>query len=311
MRQYNFNDNKPKKSSPSFFLFFIILILSIASYSFFDKDLQDKIMDNTINLIGTNESSENIDKDKEIKSPEVKEENKEDLKPLSISKKKQRFLDLMVEPINEVYLEFDILYKEIKTNPSDKRITALKKQYKVKTYEELLHALKPHPRSLALAQAAMESAWATSRFFTEAKNIFGVWSVNKNEPRVPALVKRGDKTVYVRKYQSIKESIRSYYITLSRSSAFKEFRALNYEKEFANPYELTTKLDKYSEKGAEYGKELNDMISYNKFVRFDEVTYAKPIIKPTQKEIDSTLKVVETVEGNESSVSDILNQVKK
>ena len=292
-----------KKTYLIIYTFVVLLVVVAASYLFTPRTADEKL----------------VKKEPEIKVAKVEEQvaskpasktiAQKPKKPLNITAKKQRFLDIMVEPINEVYAQFDKLYKEIKANPLDPRVEGLKLKYKVKTYEELLMALKPHPKSIALAQAAMESAWATSRFFNEAKNIFGVWSVNKNEPRVPALVKRGDRTVYVRKYDTVKESIENYYVTLSRSKAFKEFRALNFQKEHQNPYLLTQKLDKYSERGHAYGEELNDMISYNQFTRFDDVHYDKP--RPTQKQIEKTVKVLDTIEESETSVSSMLKQLKE
>jgi len=143
----------------------------------------------------------------------------------------------------------------------------LRAKYKVKNNKKLLKAIKPHPKSIAMAQAAMESAWGTSRFFTKANNIFGVWSFNKNEPRVAASKKRGNKTVWVKKSRSIKESIEDYYLLLARGRAFGEFR--NLKMKSSDPYKLVTKLNRYSEKGAMYGKELSSMIRFNKFHKLD------------------------------------------
>lgn len=111
-------------------------------------------------------------------------------KPMSVKEKKERFRTLIAPAVDRVYKELDAQYIDISknlTNPKyNKKIKSLKTTYKVKTDEELLMALKPHPRSIAVAQAAMESAWATSRFFNEATNIFGIWSFNKNAPRIAA-----------------------------------------------------------------------------------------------------------------------------
>lgn len=202
------------------------------------------------------------------------------IEKLTVSQKKQRFLEKVVPALQEVYTQEWKLFHEIEAliakNPNHKKLDALKNKYNAKTNEELLMALKPHPRSVTLAQAAMESAWGQSRFFKEANNLFGVWSFNKNEPRIAAGEQRGEKTIWLKKYDSIEDAIKDYYLMLSRSWAFKEFRALNYEKEFQNPYLLVAKLDRYSEKKELYGKELASMISYNKFVHFDEVHYEKP-----------------------------------
>ncbi|MBL0707793.1 MAG: glucosaminidase domain-containing protein [Sulfurimonas sp.] len=186
--------------------------------------------------------------------------------------KKANFRKLIVPAVDNIYKELDAQYKDIKKNINNpkyaKKVSSLMQTYGVKTDEKLLMALKPHPRSIAIAQAAMESAWATSRFFREGTNIFGVWSFNKNEPRIAAGEKRGSKTIWLKKYSSIEDSIRDYYKTLARSHAFVEFRELKMKTD--DPYQLVKKLDRYSEMGAEYGKELTAMIRFNKFYLYDK-----------------------------------------
>ncbi|PHQ65780.1 MAG: hypothetical protein COB99_02100 [Sulfurimonas sp.] len=193
-------------------------------------------------------------------------------KPMSVKEKKERFRSLIAPAVDNVYKELDAQFKDVSKNIKNpkyaQKIASLKKTYKIKSDEELLMALKPHPRSIAVAQAAMESAWATSRFFNEATNIFGVWSFNKKEPRIAAGEKRGTKTIWLKKYASIEDSIRDYYKTLGRSHAFKEFRKLKMKTD--DPYKLVKKLDRYSEMGAKYGKELTSMIKYNKFYLYDK-----------------------------------------
>ncbi|MFT6332231.1 MAG: Bax protein [Lentimonas sp.] len=192
-------------------------------------------------------------------------------KILSTSEKKQRFYDIILEPTRKVFSRLEKQYqetkKDIEKNPNSEHLETLRKTYKAKNNQELLTAIKPHPISLALSQAAMESAWGTSRFFNEANNIFGIWSFNKNEPRIAAKEKRGNKTIWIKKYDSIEDSIENYYKTLATGSAYKEFRK---EKMLSNnSMRLTRKLDKYSEKGAKYGEELSAIIKYNDFQKFD------------------------------------------
>ena len=193
-------------------------------------------------------------------------------KPMSVKEKKERFRSLIAPAVDNVYKELDAQFNDISKNLNNpkynKKIESLKTTYKVKSDEELLMALKPHPRSIAVAQAAMESAWATSRFFKKATNIFGVWSFNKNEPRIAAGEKRGTKTIWLKKYASIEDSVRDYYKNLGRSHAFKEFRKLRVKTD--DPYKLVKKLDRYSEMGAKYGKELTSMIKFNKFYLYDK-----------------------------------------
>ena len=191
---------------------------------------------------------------------------------VSVPEKKLRFAEIIVSPVNTVYTDLLQQYRDItesiQTDPLDSKLSALKEEYRANDNRELLMALKPHPRSIAIAQAAMESSWATSRFFKEANNVFGVWSFSANEPRIPAGEKRGDKTIWIKKYSSIEDSVRDYYRTLARGSAYKEFRELKMVTD--DPYQLVKKLDHYSEKGAEYGRELAEIIHFNKFNRYDQ-----------------------------------------
>lgn len=191
---------------------------------------------------------------------------------MNVQQKKARFKTLLVPAVEEVYTELTLQYQAvtqmIKSGKSHKKIAALKKEYKATNDDELLMALKPHPKSIALAQAAMESSWATSRFFNKANNVFGVWSFDSNEPRIAAGKKRGKKTIWLKKYPTIKDSIRDYYRVLARGSAFTEFRKLKMTT--SDPYKLVGKLDRYSEKGAEYGQELAAVIRFNKFDQYDQ-----------------------------------------
>ncbi len=194
-----------------------------------------------------------------------------ELPPMTVQEKKTRFISLIVPAVNNVYANLMKQYEKVKkTNDSEQSndvIEKLKVGYKVTTNSELLIALKPHPKSIAIAQAAMESSWATSRFFREANNVFGVWSFDEDEPRIAALKKRGDKTIWVKKYTTVEEAVYDYYRTLARSDAFAEFRET---KMITNdPFILVKKLDRYSEKGSVYGEELTSIIKFNKFDDYD------------------------------------------
>ncbi|MFQ3278148.1 MAG: Bax protein [Colwellia sp.] len=194
-----------------------------------------------------------------------------ELPKMTVQEKKGRFKALIVPAVKTVYAQLMTQYETVKATldagESNADIDRLKDEYKATSDAELLMALKPHPKSIALAQAAMESSWATSRFFRVAYNIFGVWSFDEDEPRVAALQKRGDKTIWVKKYASIEDSVFDYYRTLARSSAFVEFRKARMTTN--DPFVLVTKLDRYSEKGSLYGEELTSIIKFNKFDSYD------------------------------------------
>ncbi len=209
-----------------------------------------------------------------IKANETKYVANEVPEKMSVAEKKKRFYALLVPAVQKNYKKLIDEYNEVlnymKTQSNLEKIEELKQYYKVQSDEELLYALKPHPPSIVLAQAAMESAWATSRFFTQANNVFGVWSVNKHEPRIAASEKRGGtKTIWLRKFNTIEESIASYYKLLATSKAYKEFREIRYVSD--DVHKMVSKLHRYSEMGELYGEELSKLIKYNKLTKYDAI----------------------------------------
>jgi len=194
-------------------------------------------------------------------------------KNLSTKKKKERFLYLLVPATQNVHRELMQRYKrvaaEIKEGKNKAEIEALKKEYGATSDEDLLARLKPHPVSIALSQAAMESSWATSRFFNEANNVFGIWSTNAKEKRIAAGEQRGGKvTIWLRKFDTIDDSIRAYYELISKGKAYVKLRKLRLESD--DPFVITQGLDKYSEIGQAYIDEINSVIRHNDFTKYDD-----------------------------------------
>lgn len=207
-----------------------------------------------------------------IKQP-IKTNTTRSIKKISIKEKKRRFVAKVLPHINRVYDEQLKLYNHIlnllQENPTSSELTTLQKKYRAKNIRSLLSAVKPHPKSIALAQAAMESAWGRSRFFKQVHNIFGIWSFKKSEPRFAAGKSRNGKIIWVRKYDSLYDSIKDYYLLLSRGSAYEEFRSIKVSSN--DPHKLVGKLNKYSEKGDMYGKILSSIIKHNEFEKYDKI----------------------------------------
>lgn len=204
-------------------------------------------------------------KNKELKKP------KQRLKHTLVSIKKDNYKRVMVPIVTLVYKklqeQYNNLKQDINNNKNKAFIEVLKKEYKAKNEEQLLQALKPHPISIVLAQGAIESAWLTSRFCKTANNIFGVWSFNKDEPRIAANSLRGDKVIYLKKYKTLKSSVEDYYKNIAKSWAYKKFRYLRTVTN--NPYNLLPHMAGYSEKGEEYTKILRKIIKSNDFEKYD------------------------------------------
>ena len=94
---------------------------------------------------------------------------------MSAKEKKFRFRCLVQPELEAVYSELNDQYQRvqeaIERNESNETIQQLKADYNADSNQQLLLALKPHPISIAIAQAAIETAWGTSRFFREANNL--------------------------------------------------------------------------------------------------------------------------------------------
>lgn len=191
---------------------------------------------------------------------------------MSVKQKKYRYYALVVPAAKKVHAELMSQYlavkNELNTTKESPRINALKEKYKVESDYDLLLALKPHPVSIAIAQGAMESAWGTSRFFQEANNVFGLWSASTKHNRIAAGVQRaGNRTIWLRKFDTIEDSVRVYYETIARVKVYKKFREYRYESD--DVFFIIKGLDKYSEMGEAYVEQLASVIRYNQLTRFD------------------------------------------
>lgn len=202
------------------------------------------------------------------------------LDELPVDEKKRTFFDMLLpailvaaHEIEEARLKVQGLAAAMKSGEGltkDERLylKSLLQEWQADNTDELLDSkMIVLPSSIMLAQAALETGWGTSRFFTEAKNTFGIWSFNEDEPRVPAKESRDGKTVYVKKYDDLTESIIDYY-KLIATGPYSEYRRAIITKD--NPYEMIPYLTKYSELRGEYVKRLRLVMDQSKLERFDD-----------------------------------------
>jgi Bax protein len=128
------------------------------------------------------------------------------------------------------------------------------------------------PPSLILAQSANESAWGTSRFARKGNNYFGQWCYSKGCGLVPASRNLGSSHE-VAKFSSVQKSVEEYIFNINVSRSYKKIRKLREQmiqaKKPVDSIVLATGLEKYSERGKEYVKEIQSMIRYNKLKKFD------------------------------------------
>ncbi len=134
------------------------------------------------------------------------------------------------------------------------------------TADTLMNRIDTVPASLALAQAAIESGWGTSRFAREGNNLFGEWTWQPSEGLKPRDRAQGADH-YVRVFDDLRDSVRSYLNNLNSHEAYQRFRSLRARAGQAGremtPTEMTAGLEKYSQRGWAYVKEVREMISGN------------------------------------------------
>jgi Bax protein len=164
-------------------------------------------------------------------------------------------------------------------------LKALATRYKVnleaeginQAIEILLRRANIIPVELALAQAANESAWGTSRFSLVANNLFGQWTFIPGQGIVPEGRPEGE--IYeVRKFSNLYESVRSYANNLNTHEAYQSFRYLRQEQETdSNPdgLVLAEGLLSYSVRGEDYVREIQAMIRHNNLQRLGGASLRK------------------------------------
>jgi len=157
-------------------------------------------------------------------------------------------------------------------------LLALAKKYKVKTsetkdiIEQLLTRVDTIPASLVLAQAANESAWATSRFARKGNNLFGQWCYVKDCGLVPKQRGKGQNHE-VAQFKSVQQSIESYMRNLNSQYSYEDLRTLRQQlrvnKEVVSGHQLAHGLLKYSTRREAYVEEIQAMIRQNGLSQYD------------------------------------------
>lgn len=139
--------------------------------------------------------------------------------------------------------------------------------------QQLLRRVDVVPPALALAQAAKESGWGTSRFARKGNNFFGQWCFSKGCGLVPSGRSSGANHE-VRKFESPRESVRAYLFNLNTGNVYQDLRKMRQQarqqNKLFNGEELAEALLYYSERREAYVKEVKGLISYNKLSRYDE-----------------------------------------
>jgi len=205
-----------------------------------------------------------------------------DLRKLkSTQKKKDTFIKIVMPLIldeNNKILEnrkklFKILGKQ--NNSRGERVWLKRRfeDYGIKNEDvtELKMRMDIIPVSIAIAQAAKESGWGTSRFALEGNAMFGQWTWGKKG--ISPLKKEKNQDHKILKFPILRSSVKAYKNNLNTHNGYKEFREKRAELRRKNKkisgVVLVQYLYNYAATGSEYTKILKKIIEQNQLTDFD------------------------------------------
>ena len=220
-----------------------------------------------------------------------------EIKMIENTKQRKEFfiqivLPLILQENNNIKLDrkrlFSIINKSNNTELEKKWLKKKYKQYGVSSRD--LSTLKIRmdeiPVSLAIAQAAKETGWGTSRFAQEGNALFGqwTWSGEGLKPK-DADQNKGHK---VMKFNVLQASVRAYQRNLNTHSSYQNLRRARAElRDRGQPLDsliLVKFLNEYAETGTKYVEVLTKIIKQNNLKDFDDAK-----LLPSSIELESLI----------------------
>ncbi len=204
----------------------------------------------------------------------------------------QIILPLILKENNNIKLDrmrlFSIINKSNNSALEKKWLEKKYKQYGIPTRDLSLLKIRMDeiPVSLAIAQAAKETGWGTSRFAQEGNALFGQWTWS-GEGLKP---KDSDKNEghKVMRFNVLQASVRAYQRNLNTHSSYKEFRfaraQLRDQGKSLDSLKLAEYLDMYAQTGDQYVEVLQKIIKQNNLKDFDDAK-----LLPSSIELESLI----------------------
>lgn len=211
---------------------------------------------------------------------------------LDVQEKKESFfnyIEPLVDEINDLIIRQRLRVISIRgklanneelTDSDLRYLSTLSEQYELEAdeltdlefLEVLLRRVDKIPASLALAQAANESAWGTSRFAQDGNNFFGQWCYSDGCGLIPARRREG-ATHEVRSFESAKDSVQAYIHNLNTFPSYQMLRRIRQQLRRQNQpvdgVSLADGLESYSSRGHDYIDEVQTMIYSNNLMARD------------------------------------------
>ena len=177
----------------------------------------------------------------------------------------------------------NILSRKITTDKEKAWLRQKLREYKVKNSDmsELKRRMDIIPVSIALAQAAKESGWGTSRFALEGNAIFGQWTWTGQG--IEPLNKGKHENHKILRFPILRASVKAYKNNLNTHKGYSDFRekkeSLRKRNKKIKGLDLTDGLNKYAQTGKEYTDMLEKIIKQNDLDDFETVQLTNSIIK--------------------------------
>ena len=200
----------------------------------------------------------------------------------SVKEKKETFLQILLPLVvaeNEnIKKDREYLLKILKGNESEESKKWLNKKYQAykvsdRNINELIEKIDIIPTSIALAQAAKESGWGTSRFALEGNAIYGQWTWNGDG--IEPLEKTKNQNHKILKFPLLRASVKAYIANLNTHRGYKRFRVkranLRKQNKKLVGIDLIHELDNYAQTGKEYTKILEQIIKQNDLDELESV----------------------------------------
>jgi Bax protein len=214
----------------------------------------------------------------------------------NVKKRKDLFIQIILPLVikENQYIKLDrkklfsILNKSKNTDKEKNWLNTKFKQYGIvnKDLSTLKIRMDEIPVSMAIAQAAKETGWGTSRFAQEGNALFGQWTWS-GEGIKPSDAD-DDTTHKVMKFKVLQASVRAYQRNLNTHSSYKNFRSaraeLRDEGKKLDSMVLSEYLNKYAETGREYVLVLQKIIKQNNLTDFDDAK-----LLPSSIELESLI----------------------
>jgi Bax protein len=201
-----------------------------------------------------------------------------------IAKRKRRFVGLVLPLIlaeNDAILAARQAVEGYRATLAEGRVPSraerrliahLMERYDARDPADLAARVDIVPPSLALAQAAIESGWGTSRFAREGNALFGERTWSTGLGLVPT-ARADNATFEVRTFATLAHAVRSYMNNLNSNEAYAPFRAaraaLRDEARGIDGASLVWTLGGYSEQGDDYVALVHAVMRDNDLARLD------------------------------------------